>query len=52
MKLLYLPTRLAASIGIGIFLPEGDALLVILAVNQPHIFFFLGILLHIFWILD
>jgi hypothetical protein len=33
-----LTTRLATFIGLGNFLLEGDALLVILAVNQPHIF--------------
>jgi hypothetical protein len=33
-----LTTRLAASTGYGCFALEGDALLVILAVNQPHLF--------------
>jgi hypothetical protein len=33
-----LVTRLAASTGIGDFMLEGDALLVIVAVNQPHLF--------------
>jgi hypothetical protein len=35
-------TRLVASIGIENFLLEGDAFLVILAVNQPNIFLFLA----------
>jgi hypothetical protein len=33
-----LSTRLAASAGVGHFLLEGDALLVILVVNQPLVF--------------
>jgi hypothetical protein len=33
-----LVTQLAASTGIGDFMLEGDALLVIVAVNQPHLF--------------
>jgi hypothetical protein len=34
----FLATWLAASMGTGDFLLEEDALLVILAVNQPHLF--------------
>jgi hypothetical protein len=33
-----LATRLTASMGIGDFMLEGDAFLVILTVNQPHLF--------------
>jgi hypothetical protein len=36
--LLSLPLRLATSTGYGCFALEGDALLVILAVNQSHLF--------------
>jgi hypothetical protein len=34
----FLVTRLAAFVGTGDFLLEGDAFLIILAVNQPHLF--------------
>jgi hypothetical protein len=41
-------TQLATSTSIGDFMLEGDALLVILVVNQSYFFFLLDILLPLF----